>query len=396
MTVRGWCPDLFHAMPSGDGLLTRVKPVRQRLDAASLRQIARAAKRHGNGAIDLTSRGNLQIRGLTAASAVAFAADIVAAGLASPDPATERRRNVVASPLAGLDPICNPATLPLADALTQAISLAHDLAPLPGKYLFAVDGGGRLPLGDVGADIVLRAADGAWHVGVAGGQSVRSDAGKAVAAALKLARAGQAVAPARLHAVLENCTEAELFAAAGFAATRPMPKSAPVSSIGRLSDSIIGLGVPFGALDADLLADLADRFGDGTLRLTPWRAVLLTGVHDLPALRAASGALIQNPGDPRARMEICPGRPACASAAADIRADAALLAASLPDHLGVLHLSGCAKGCAHPTTATLTLVATPHGYAMIRHGRAGDAPSATGLSPRDAAAACASFDRTAA
>ena len=395
MTVRGWCPDLFNAMQSGDGLLTRVKPTGQTLDAANLRLIANAARRHGNGAIDLTSRGNLQIRGLTAASAPEFAAEIVAAGLASPDPGIERRRNVVVSPLAGLDPTCHPATLCLAQALTEAVSQAHDLAPLPGKYAFAVDGGGLLPLGNVGADIVLRAADGAWHVGTAS-DGLRADASTAVSVALQLARAGLRVSAGRMHAVLDQTSVTALFASAGLAAATAMPQATQHAPIGALAAGVTGLGLPFGAFDATLLADLAERFGDSTLRLTPWRTVILAGVHDSQALRAASPTLIHDAHDPRARIIACPGHPACASAAADIRADAAQFATVLPSGIGPLHISGCVKGCAHPGPAPLTLVATPQGYAMIRHGRASDTPFATALSAQSAAASCASFDRTSA
>jgi precorrin-3B synthase len=77
-------------------------------------------------------------------------------------------------------------------------------------------------------------------------------------------------------------------------------------------------------------------------------------------------------------MIACPGSPACASAAADIRADADRLTTLVPLD-GELHLSGCAKGCAHPGPAALTLVATAQGYTLIRNGRAGDPPEAEGL-----------------
>ncbi len=85
-------------MPSGDGLLARVKPFGGRLLAVALRAIADAADECGNGVVELTSRGNLQIRGLTASSAPRFAAAMLAAGLADPDPARESRRNVITMP----------------------------------------------------------------------------------------------------------------------------------------------------------------------------------------------------------------------------------------------------------------------------------------------------------
>jgi precorrin-3B synthase len=383
-------------MPSGDGWLARVKPRHPALTAATLRLIGAAARRHGSGVIDLTSRANLQIRGLTPASATGLAAEMEAAGLALADPAAERRRNVIVSPLVGIDPACDRDTQAVAEALDAALAQADDLAGLPGKFLFAVDGGGLLPLGDGGADIVLRAHAGGWRVGIAGAHCVRGDAIEAVAIALALARACLERAPARTRMLRAQCGEAALFAGAGFAAMAPMPGAAPVTPIGAHMGSCVGIGLPFGALDAAFVADLAERFGDGTLRVTPWRAVLLPGVARPEALRAASGNLILDDTDRRRRVIACPGQPGCASAHADIRADAAMLAASLPDGIGQVHLSGCAKGCAHPNPAAITLVATPQGYAMVRHGHARDTPIASGLSAHDAAALCASQDRTAA
>src|SRR4029077_15148792 len=102
--IKGWCPTLLSPMQSGDGWLARVKPSAGRLSAEAARIIADAARRHGNGHIDLTSRGNLQIRGLSPRSAEAFAGTIIGAGLAIANPSLEAVRNVLASPLGSNDP----------------------------------------------------------------------------------------------------------------------------------------------------------------------------------------------------------------------------------------------------------------------------------------------------
>ena len=65
--VRGWCPSAHRPMASGDGLLVRVKPRMGRLSAKSMQTVCQLADRYGNGMIDLTSRGNLQIRGVAEA-----------------------------------------------------------------------------------------------------------------------------------------------------------------------------------------------------------------------------------------------------------------------------------------------------------------------------------------
>ncbi|MFC7553522.1 hypothetical protein ACFQU7_16585 [Pseudoroseomonas wenyumeiae] len=156
--ARGWCPSLHEPMHSGDGWLSRIKPHAACLRAEQARIIAREAARHGNGAIDLTQRGNLQPRGFSGASAVAFANAMVAAGLAHPDPAVERNRNLLAPPLLGHDPDIAPGTAELVEALAAAMG---EWPALPGKFGLLVDGGGRLPLAGEGADIMLRHT-GAW------------------------------------------------------------------------------------------------------------------------------------------------------------------------------------------------------------------------------------------
>ena len=102
--IKGWCPTLLSPMESGDGWLARVKPSAGCVSAEAARLIADAARRHGNGHIDLTSRANLQVRGLSPRSAQAFAETIIGAGLASANPSLESIRNVMAAPLGPDDP----------------------------------------------------------------------------------------------------------------------------------------------------------------------------------------------------------------------------------------------------------------------------------------------------
>lgn len=126
MTVRGWCPSVHEPMRSGDGLLARVKPFGGRLPANALRAIADAVEAYGNGIIELTSRGNLQVRGLHEASAPGFASAMVTAGLADPDPARERRRNIIVMP-------------PYDDALAAEVeAILSSIGGLPAKFCVAI------------------------------------------------------------------------------------------------------------------------------------------------------------------------------------------------------------------------------------------------------------------
>ena len=94
------------------------------------------------------------------------------------------------------------------------------------------------------------------------------------------------------------------------------------------------------------------RWDDPDFPLEGCRAVRVSRA-DASALRcrAAKAGFVVEPDDPRARIVACAGRPRCASAQADTRTDAALIAASGRIPEGVVHVSGCAKGCAHPSPA---------------------------------------------
>ncbi len=377
--IRGWCPSVYEPMATGDGLLVRVKPPGGRLTSAATRCLAREAARFGNGIIELTSRGNLQIRGLQADGVAGFAAAMVAAGLASADAGSERRRNVIALPLAGCDPTAASDAAALASAIAAMLEDEPALAGLPAKFEFAVDGGGVLGL-SVPADITVR-SDGAQHSIILNGEQAPCPFGASVGIARDLAwLAG--------NRRMRECDAAAMFASVGLTPARSATRPAPAAPVGFIAYAgtergAFGLGLPFGQTDAatlEHLADLAERFADGTLRLSPWRTMLLGSVRsrDVAALRAAAGGLIVDASDRRLSMAACIGSAGCASGTVRARDDATTLASA--GWTGFLHVSGCTKGCAHPAAATATLVGDGGSYNLVRHGRADAAPSLTGLS----------------
>ncbi|WBV43431.1 precorrin-3B synthase [Pseudoroseomonas cervicalis] len=387
-SVKGWCPNLYAPMDTGDGVLLRVKPFGGRLSVAQARALAAIAP----GAIELTNRANLQLRGASAESAPALAQALVAAGLADADPGREARRNLIASPLLGDDPTIPAAAPGWRDALAGVLDSA---GTLPGKFGLVLEADGVLPLAGVEGDITLRlAADGtAWLRLQEAPWQARGAKPEQVAALVEAFRASGAK---RMRGAVAQLGAAALFAAAGLV-PEPAPAAAPAAPevLGFHpypggARGGFGLMPEFGVLDGaglHALADLAERFGDGTLRLTPWRAVLLGGVRQPVALAAAAMGWVTDPADPRRRIVACPGSEGCASGLAPVRRDArALLAQGAVPARGLLHLSGCAKGCAHPAPAAAVLVAERDGYALLRQARAGDTPLRSGLTLAEAAA----------
>jgi sulfite reductase beta subunit-like hemoprotein len=181
-----------------------------------------------------------------------------------------------------------------------------------------------------------------------------------------------------------------IFAVAGLraSAARSVNRSNTRSSISFIAGGdkgFFGAGLPYGRIDAETLASLADlseRFGDGRIRTTPWRTILLVGVppSEAEALSCQVSALglITDPADPRLSIHACVGRRACPNASVDTRQDASLFALAVPG--AAVHVSGCAKGCAHQGPASFTLVGNNGRYDLVRDGSASDAPDLAALS----------------
>jgi precorrin-3B synthase len=362
-------------MAARDGLIARVKPYVSGLSAADVRLIADLAEQHGSGLIDLTSRANLQVRGLSEASAPRFAAAVAAARLASVDPDAERRRNIL---IAG---DCGPGLLALATALETWLQDADALAWLPSKFGFAFTAGEP-----VDADIVVQGEQ-VPVIRLAGSQ-IAASAPDSLAGlqALTLSFIAQAERlsprPRRMKALVARAGAPAVLEQAGV-----LGRGAPVV-VSEDPEATVGfdLGVVFGALDSAglrVVADLAGRYGDGRLKLLPRRRLKLCGVS--PGARAelaqavARAGFVVDPADPRLRLRACVGRRGCARTEADVRVYALTLSSSLPRG-SVLHVSGCSKGCAHQGAADVTLVATgADRYDLILSGAPADPPTSRDL-----------------
>jgi len=408
---RGACPGLSAPMATGDGLLVRLTPAGT-IPLDALAQFCTAAQRHGNGIIEVTARGNLQVRGLSAASVPHFAADVAALAIAADDGVP-----VLGNPLAGLDPeeVINAEALAadLRAALAQA-SLAQKLSA---KVSVIVDGGSRLTLDSIAADIRLRAVtmNGKAMLRIdAGGETlgtVGAERGVEVAVRLlgDLAARGS---DARARDVIAKGGAASFRTAiaALLTSARPRESGDPVldsrlrgnergmngvrqtiEAIGvhRLRDHSFacGVGLGFGHADAASLQRLVDAANNAAaigLRTAPERTLLVIGLKDdtlAPFVAAAENlGFIVRADDPRRHVVACAGAPICAAAHIAARAIGPAVAATAAPYLDgsfKIHVSGCAKGCAHPAPAALTIVGTPEGCALVAEGSARDTPFMT-------------------
>lgn len=335
--VRGWCPSLFRPMESGDGWLARIRPQAGGLSAGLAQAVAEAALRFGNGIIEVTNRANIQIRGLQPDTIVPFAEAVAAAGAA----AGEGSR-VLVSPLLGADPALAQQTAPLLRQIDAALA---GLA-LPPKFGVLLDGGGALPLAGITLDVTVRFGDGGWWVNGA--------------------PCGAADIPAQVAALASDTPRRS---------ERPSRPPSPGVHAGFL------LATPaYGQMKASTfaaLADLAASQGDGVLRPTPWKSICMAGLVEPVALldAVADLGLIVDSSDSRLSILTCAGAPACGRAEVQTHAAADFLARHRRPGSPMLHVSGCAKGCAHPGATALTLTGRAGRFDVVRAGTARDTPA---------------------
>jgi precorrin-3B synthase len=323
------CPGLIRLHPAGDGDLARVRLPGGRLTAAQLSAVARAA-RLGNGIVDLTSRANLQLRGVRDATAVV--AELQAVGLL-PSPPHDRVRNIIASPFAGRHPRSLYPTDAIVAALDHGLCADANLARLPGRFLIAVDDGSRT-VDCSRADVWLRALPGgSFRVN---GRLVPADAAAEVA--LEVAREwldsrgrGPAIAPA------------------------PAPATSHEPRLGRLRQADGRLAVtvmaPLGRLDPPLLERLAAAAGC-EVRLSTRRTITLLDLVDAPD----TTGFVTSEDSGWWGLSACSGS-ACASSRADVRAVAADRARRRGPGAPTEHWSGCERRCGRPADVDIEHVA---------------------------------------
>ena len=352
--IQGWCPGALRPMMSGDGLVVRIRPRMARLTVAQAQGNAAAALTHGNGQIDLTARANVQLRGIRPESHLALLDDLAALDLLDSHAALERHRNLTISPFWTGD-----GWEPLANAVTTLLT-SDEFDNLPGKFGVSLDLAQPMVLQDVASDIRIE-----WH---SNGWLIRPDGFVTGAVVQDVAQATIALCHLLRWFLARGITEGRGRMAAlagqdlphGFdqpmtpASHRPAPGRHPLGQL---------VGLEFGQIRAETLAALANS----AIRITPWRMILIEGTRaalDLPGL-------ITNPDDPLLNVTACTGAPFCPQALQPTRDLARRLAPQVPQRRH-LHVSGCAKGCAHPAPADVTLCATPQGFELIRQGRASD------------------------
>jgi precorrin-3B synthase len=315
-------------------------------------------------------------------------------------------RNILASPLSGLDSHSLYDVLPAAAELDRLLCARPELAELPGRFLFALDDG-RGDLADVGADVAIQVVP---RLAVGGARLALGGVSPGVTVALAdipavMVAAAEAFLAERAARGSEAWRVAELEdGPARILARLGLPAAGGSQSAGAAGELARGSGrpaagwheqrdgrgalvvtVPLGSLgqeQAAALVEVAERAQGaglelGQIRVTPWRSVVLAGLAGGEAVeRLEAVGLVIQPDSPWNGVTACAGRPGCAKALADVRAAARRVTPGMPGMPGgrrggsgdqqplAVHWSGCERRCGRPPGEFVDVVAVSNGYSI--------------------------------
>lgn len=424
---------MFHVAPAQDSFMLRLRIPGGILTTHQMRGLATMAEQWGSGRADLTTRSNIQIREFAPKNIINVLSTLQKLGLNSRGAGADNIRNITASPTTGLDPQELLNVAPLAEALQLYISNSRDMYELPRKFNIAFDNGGTISAladtNDIGFTAVRVGAGRSVPAGVyfrvllcgiTGHRQFASDSGillrpdqaVAVAAAMVRVFAEHGDRTDRKKARLKYLVDA--WGVERFIAETEKKLAFPLIHVGaeeceprgaidraghigihaqaQADLNYVGVTVPVGRLPVDQMravAEIADRFGSGEVRLTVWQNLLIPNIRtaDLPAVEQLLNAagLECKAGTVLSGTVACTGNKGCKFAATDTKTHAVALATLLDQRFpkespfGIqqpvnLHVTGCNHSCAQHYVGDIGLmgvkVGGEEGYQVVVGGGA--------------------------
>ncbi|MBW8782295.1 MAG: NirA family protein [Verrucomicrobia bacterium] len=400
---------LFYVAPAQDSFMIRLRIPACELTAHQLHGLADLASDLGNGFADITTRGNFQLRELKPRDLIKVLTRVQDLGLTSRGSGADNVRNVTASPNSGFDPDELIDVRPFAKGIHHYILNQRDLYGLPRKFNIAFDNGGSLSAAvdtnDIGFFAVrvtekslaqggpgLPACEPGIYFRVhLGGISGHGDFARDTGLLIKPAEA-VAVSAAMLRVFAENGdrtnrkksrlkyllekwgfdkfiaeTQKKLAFPLGRLPLAACEPRRPVIKHGWLGAArqsqrglnSIGIGVPVGRMKAKQMhqiAELAEHYGKGEIRLTVWQSLIIPHVTD--SFVSTVTRQVQRIGfyteaaSTTGGIIACTGNRGCKYAAADTKGHALVLTKHLAS-CGLnleqpvnLHFTGCPNSCA--------------------------------------------------
>lgn len=401
---------MFYVAPAQNSFMLRCRIPAGELSAHQFRGLADIADDFGNGKAAITTRSNIQVREIAPKNLVNVLTRLQGLGLTAKGSGVDNIRNVTASPTAGFDPQEFIDTRPFAHAMHHYILNHRDLYGLPRKFNIAFEGGGAVDTvadtNDIGFMAVKLATEAAGEslkdgaaltlapgvyfrvelCGITGHKQLAADSGilikpsEAVAVGAAMVRVFNEHGDrtdrkkARLKYLIDKWGVEKFLAETQKKLAFPLvkfplaqcvkrPASIKHGHVGVYRQSqpgknYIGVVIPVGVMSTRQMrrvADLAQNYGSGNLRLTPWQNLLLPDIPDgfveTVKRQLVRIGLHHEATNILGGLVACTGSTGCKWAATDTKGQAVALGAHLNqrlrlDHPINIHLTGCPNSCA--------------------------------------------------
>lgn len=386
---------LFFLTPVKDAFMSRLRIPGGVLKSYQLRELASIAQELTSGYVQVTTRANLQMRLIQPKDAPEFLSRIQAIGLHTRGSGADNIRNLTMNPTAGVDPVELIDVQPFVQQIGQIIINDRSFYDLPRKFNIAYDGGGLIgsveDTNDIGVkavkigdEILFRIALG----GATGHKSFARDLGvvvppaeitKVVAAVVRVyiekgCRTNRK--RARLKHLLETMSFDEYLALVekklgttfrrapyDVAQMRWASQELAHSHVGDYPQkqkgfSYVGATCPVGHITPKQMlrvAELAELYGNGEVRLTVWQNFIIPNVPDafVPTLKKAldKAGLLTKQSNLASGVIACTGNSYCKFAQANTKGHALEIIKQLEKKLELdqpvnIHVTGCPNSCA--------------------------------------------------
>jgi ferredoxin-nitrite reductase len=386
---------LFFLTPVKDAFMARLRIPGGVLKTYQLRELVRIAQELTTGYVQITTRANLQLRLIQPKDAPEVLRRVQSVGLHTRGAGADNIRNLTMNPTAGIDPVELIDVQPYLQELAHTIINDRSFYDLPRKFNIAYDGGGFIgaveDTNDIGAKAVRIGNEVLFRIalgGATGHKSFARDLGvvvlpaelnKVVVAIVRVfiergcrtdrkkARLKHLLETMSLHDYLDD-VEKKLSTRLRRAPFSPSEmrwasQELPHSHVGDFPQkqrglNYVGATCPVGQITPKQmlrLAELADSYASGEIRLTVWQSLIIPNVPDAfvqtleRALEKAGFSTRQS--NLASGVVACTGNSYCKYAQSNTKGHALELIKYLEKRLQLdqpvnIHLTGCPNSCA--------------------------------------------------
>jgi ferredoxin-nitrite reductase len=386
---------LFYLTPVKEAFMARLRIPGGQLRSFQVREIAAISRELTTGYIQITTRANFQLRLIRPTHAPAVLRRIQSVGLHTRGAGADNVRNLTTNATAGIDPVEVIDCTPFVQELAHFILAQREFYDLPRKFNVAFDGGGIIgcveDTNDIGAKAVRLGEKIGFRLAVGGATGHKAfarDLGVVVPpeslVQVMIAMLRVYIAngnrsdrkKARLKHLLDNWTldrfvvetEARLGKKLERVALDSKTLAYPSQEIRHSHIGVyqqkqpslyyIGVALPVGQVtphQLNLLADLAEKYGSGEIRLTVWQNLILPGIRERElenvkrALRRAGLGYAQS--NLASGVIACTGNRFCKYSSTDTKGHALALIKYLEPRIKLdvpvnIHFTGCPHSCA--------------------------------------------------